>query len=270
MSELRLYLAGELIFNKIFPPETKLFSSSQANHLGLASIEKIESIRSRLLKQSTVRITFNASKISAIITGGNCSAIALQFAHSYISFKENLSTKIAARILIPQVKAATLLILIKRLGKIFRTSNEEMRTRQGAYNTIEVLPSVENIDFNKEKMQSIANYHNFEIDITTDEINSFMISQPEDIRDYVCSLPKGIYLLRILKPAENEKLEEYGHSTIYIQEGPVKVFFDPNRGAFNISKGDIAKKFYAIFQSQLLQLNVSQVRFYRLSNKAFL
>lgn len=270
MSQIRLYLAGELLFNKTFPPETKLFFSCQANHLGLASIKKIESIRNRLFEQSSDGITFNESKISAIITGGNCSAIALEFAHSYISAKEDLCKKIGEDIFRSQAKSQVLLLLIKRLGKIFHTSNEEMRTRQGAYNTIEVLPSLENIDFSKEKIQSIANYHNFKIDITTDEINSYMISQPEDIRDYVCSLPQGIYLLRIIKPAENEKLEEYGHSTIYIQEEPVKVFFDPNRGAFNISHEDIAKKFYAIFQSQLLQFNVSQVRFYRLTNKAFL
>ena len=81
-----------------------------------------------------------------------------------------------------------------------------MRIRQAAYNTIEVLPTERVIDASKGKIQSIVNYHNFKIDFMTDEINAEMLSKPEDVRKYV-SLPQEIYLLRIIKPTQNEKLD---------------------------------------------------------------
>lgn len=90
------------------------------------------------------------------------------------------------------------------------------------------------------------------------------ISKPEDIREYV-SLPEGIYLLRIIKPAQNEKLEQYGHSTIYIKENDYKVFYDPNYGAYNLTDEDIASKFFTIFQTQWLMYEINKIRFHRLS-----
>lgn len=278
---LLLYLYSNLIFNRIdsiileedsdfsfdkaFPTAIQLFSGTQNNHSGTVPIERVEAIRRRLLSQSEPRISFREGKVSKIITGGNCSAMSLEFANAYIKCREDLLKKFIKVNTSSEERAELFLGAINKLGKDFQTSNEEMRIRQAAYNTIEVLPTEGAINnASKGKIQSIANYHNFKIDFTTDEINAETLSNPEDVREYV-SLPEGIYLLRIIKPAQNEKLEHYGHSTIYIKENDCQVFYDPNCGAYNLTGEDIASKFFTIFQRQWLMYEINKIRFHRLS-----
>lgn len=265
MNQITLYNTANFIFNRVFPVSIQLFAGSQDNHNGTASIEKVESIRKRLLSQSACGISFNPNKVSGTITEGTCSAMALEFASAYAKRKEDLSKKIIEIVgSLQSISKLLLLFEIKKLGENFQTSSEEMRVRQAAYDTIEVIPTLQNIDLHRGKIQSIANYHNFKITFATEIINAEMLSCPEDIRQYV-SLPNGIYLLRTLKPAPNEKLEQYGHSTIYIQEDNCKIFYDPNRGAYDLTEEDIVTKFFTIFQTQWLMYQNNTIRLYRLS-----
>ena len=197
---------SDFIFDEAFLTESQLFSGTQNNCSGIVPVERVEAIRRRLLSQSEPGISFSENKVSEIITGGNCSAMSLEFGNAYIKCREDLLKKNIKINTCPPKRAELLLLAIKKLGKNFQTSNEEMRIRQAAYNTIEVLPTERVIDASKGKIQSIVNYHNFKIDFMTDEINAEMLSKPEDVRKYV-SLPQEIYLLRIIKPTQNEKLD---------------------------------------------------------------
>jgi len=68
---------------------------------------------------------------------------------------------------------------------------------------------------------------------------------------------------RILKPANNEKLEEHGHSLVYIKERGLGLFYDPNYGVRNLSTSEHSKILFEGFKSCFQTFQINKARFYR-------
>ena len=78
------------------------------------------------------------------------------------------------------------------------------------------------------------------------------------------SRPEGIFLIRILKPADNEKLEDHGHSLVYIKENGLGLFYDPNEGVRNLASSEHSQVLLAGFKSCFQSFKIHKARFYRL------
>lgn len=244
----------------------KLFSGTQSKCNGSTSIEKVKSIFARLSKTQESGISFNKDKISEKIRGGTCSAMSLKFAKCYIKHRERLSDCNCENSVNANCTSLALLSSIQSLEKKFATSNEKMRTRQAAFNTIEVVKKVfPVVDYSKNKVQSLAHYYGFTIDYTSNPIDTRVITSANQLTNHIDSLPQGIFLIRGIFSANNEKLEHYGHSMVYINNDLFKVFYDPEEGARILSKKRIHEDFFAIFRNLLSKWYIDNVRFFRLA-----
>lgn len=235
-----------------------LFEGTQAGCEGQVSIAKVESICARLDAHRSLGIHFNQEKVIDFVEGGTCTAMSLEFLDSYFKIRKTCTKK-------PNYRSDMLVDYIVQLGQKFSSSSEEMRNRQAAYNTIEVDDALDDtIDYSKNKVQSLANYHSLLIDYSSSEIDIDTLSSESELSKEVNALPEGAFFIRILKPANNEKLEEHGHSLIYIKERGLNFFYDPNFGVRNLSSSDYPKILFEAFKSCFQAFRISKARFYRL------
>lgn len=241
------------LIEALFADRVWLFKGTQISAQGNVSIEKAEVIRAKLASQSSpLGIHFNKSKIVDQLVGGTCSAMALQFVDRYFQIKKSCE---GSEQILKQIAA---------IGIQFSASSAEMRDRQAAYNTIEVVKSSEERDFSKNKMQSLANDHNLSIKFSSNEMDVEKLDTEQSLQNDVDALPEGAYLVRIIKPANNEKLEEHGHSLIYIREQGVNLFYDPNLGARNLVGAKHSTVLFNSFKENFATFQVSKARFYQL------
>lgn len=142
------------------------------------------------------------------------------------------------------------------------SSSQEMRTRQAAYNTIKVESAhrIGSIDFSRNKVQALANDHALVIDWASSEVDiSFGY---EVFEQEVQKLPEGAFLIRMLKPEANDKLEACGHALVYIKEKGSALFYDPNRGTKILPLDP--QELYRELDSCFREFGVKKTRFYRM------
>ena len=141
--------------------------------------------------------------------------------------------------------------------------------RQDAFNCIEVDRSQEGVDFSLAKVQSIANFHFFKITHSSSEF-TYNDDNPENTKNIlaqeITNLPTGVHLLRDIIPSDNKKLEECGHSMIFIKEEQGTFFYDPNFGV-DLIKGDVIAGIFDILKKNYNLFKVRQSRFYTLEEK---
>lgn len=234
-----------------------LFKGSQANGTGKVLTSKAEAIRVSLDSCGVAGIHFNKDKISDFIEGGTCSAMSLEFLNSYFKIRKECS-------ILPEQRSEILLERVKQLGNFFASSSEEMRNRQTAYNTIEVDKLDPEIDYSKNKIQALANYHFLNIDHCSKEIDVSTLTNENELEPEIEALPHGAFLLRILEAADNEKLETHGHSLVYIKEQDLGLFYDPNYGVRNLTSSGHSKVLFNGFQDCFQTFKINKARFYRL------
>ncbi len=200
-----------------------LFKGTQNEGRGGVSVSKVEKIRAKLESQSALGIEFNPKKVTDRIEGGTSSAMSLEFLNVYFKTKE---------IILKKSDSQSNLLLSRLMGfaEEFSASSEYMRNLQAAFNTIEVRKLDRAVDYSKNKMQSLANYHSFVIDYSSKEMKLYKNIRKKIVR-VVSTLPEGAFLVRLLKSAKNEKLEAHGHTMVYIREKGIRLFYDPNFGA---------------------------------------
>lgn len=232
-----------------------LFSGSQNDCNGSVFVEKVQSRLERINKDCPPGILFNVKKINPSITGGTCTAMSLKFLKAY--FKAKMKSNHRPEVLQEE--------LVKSKGK-FAKSSEKMRIRQAAYNTIEVKleNSFRKIDYSKNKVQALANDRSLKIDASSAEIDMKKSFNESGFASEVEKLPTGAFLVRILKPANNEKLEEHGHSLVYVKEKELSLFYDPNCGVRVLSPYKHAIVLFDLFKVYYESFEVSKARFYRL------
>ncbi len=239
------------------PRNIKLFNGSQTGAVGFARPDRVLRVLQRLEDRKEEGIEFNRSKVTGHIDGGVCSAMALDFADSFFKLR---------KLHVRRGHPSTDLFLncIRDLGRQFASSSEEMRIRQAAFNTIEVRGDAAGIDVARNKIQSLANLHNFRIDRTSREIQMERADRRRVVSEEVAQLPDGLYLLRTIEPSYNERLEVAGHSMIYVKNRQEGFFYDPNDGVKYMSNVDHSSEISNVLIHCLNQFHTSRARFYRM------
>lgn len=232
-----------------------LFKGSQLRCNGSVSISEAKTIVRKLNDQSRPEIKFNKAKVTDQVFDGTCTAMSLEFLDSYFKIKELCKGQ-------PDYKPQTLLNRIAQLSPKFSLSSKVMRNRQAAYNTIEVKNPAGDPSLNK--IQSLANYHCLKIDHSSNEFNVGKMSNEKEVTQEIDNLPEGAYFVRILKTANNEKLEEYGHSLVYIKEEGIDLFYDPNYGLISFFEQKSSNYIYNQFKKCYSMFQTEEARFYRL------
>lgn len=241
---------------KPLPFKPWVFKGSQDGCTGDVPIAKVEAVRERLNHSNVLGIHFNSAKVDGYIKDGTCTAMSLEFVDSYFKIKKACVQR-------PDYTSALLVERIAQIGAKFSASSEEMRIRQAAFNTIEVRKVDHEIDYSRNKVQSMANLHSLKIDYASKEIDFYHTSAAA-IGSEVNALPEGVFLIRIIKPANNEKLEECGHTLTYIKENGIGLLYDPNNGVKRLSDSEHLDSLFERFTYCLNQFKTNNARFYRL------
>ncbi|MBS0604593.1 MAG: hypothetical protein JSS60_06095 [Verrucomicrobia bacterium] len=244
-------------FKEVRERNEMLFLGTQIGAVGPAPIDRVLPVLANLHRRKERGIEFNPAKITGHVEGGTCTSMALDFADFFFKLRK-VHVKTGGQSSEPFLNA------IRQLGRRFARSSEQMRIRQAAYNTIEVTPGAPGIDFARNKVQSLVSDYGFRIDHASREIDVEPGLQDRAIEREVSDLPNGLYFLRTIKPSANERLEENGHSLIYVKEGQEGFFYDSNYGARYLLKTDHSSVLTQSLNSCFRQFQTSKARFYRL------
>lgn len=231
-----------------------LFEGSQDDCEGNIAFEKAQEIIRKLNSHTKkpLEIIFDEEKLKKSIHGGTCGSMALEFMDSY--FKSKSSEQ-------------TLSCFIKNLKTPFLSSSEDMRNLQSAFNTIKINQDYRNnmeIDHTLNKIQAVANFHGLNIRYSTKEIDIKIKKDVDDFKPHVENLSKGAYLVRIIQPKQNVRLEKQGHSFVYIKENDYGILYEANNGVINLGNSNHFEKLIYNFNYNLYQHEVHMLRFYQM------
>jgi hypothetical protein len=206
-------------------------------------------------------IVFNQSGITPSTDGGTCTSMSLDFVEEFFKLRK-------VHVMAGHYSNDLFLNSIRNLGGRFAKSSEEMRTRQAAFNTIEIVPHSSGVDISKNKVQSLANLHNFKVDHASKEIQVGSANYEKTLKEEVAKLPEGLYLLRTIKPFNNVRDELHGHSMIYVKSQKEGFFYDPNQGAKYMKNVDHLPELSRALTHCRALFDTSHARFYRLAPSA--
>jgi hypothetical protein len=154
----------EKVVRKRSMPQKKIFQGSQFQSQGTVSVRNAQNIHAQLQTCCSSGIQFNRSKIVSFLEGGACTAMSFEFLHSYYITKKDWLTY-------SKDNVNNLKRLLKALAPRFAQTSEDMRNRQAAFNTIEVKNQSGEMNFSKEKIESIGRLYSFAIDYSSAEID---------------------------------------------------------------------------------------------------
>lgn len=233
-----------------------IFKGSQEGNIGSYPVEKARQAHAKLQETREKGVSFNSEKITGEISGGACSVMSLDMLATYFALKQQyLMGSSPNRELFAQK--------LHEAAERYAGVSEDWRALQAAFNTIEVSRE-EGVALARSKVQSLASYHGFRIDHASRELDISCLSETELDRE-MQSLPDGAYFIRMIKPEENEKMEAYGHSLVYIKEGGRGFFYDPNYGLRDLSKDRHAEILAMNFAQNVADWKLTRATFYRLS-----
>ncbi|MCH9633794.1 MAG: hypothetical protein S4CHLAM7_05270 [Chlamydiae bacterium] len=230
--------------------ETKLIlGGTQEGKIGPTQYEKMLHTFNKISEKAEKGVFFNPNRLTHYLYGGTCSAMTLAFAKDFINSSiKNINERIIT------------------VMKDYTKSGEAFRAEQIALNTIEESSLTTAEDFKRAKIQSIANYYDLEFDYASEDLNFESIkNDPNHFKEVMDDLPEGVYILRILRPSNNFKKEQWGHTTFYLKDSVEgDYFYDPNYGLTEIATGETSD----FFIKHLSLLNdvwyISNPRFYKL------
>jgi hypothetical protein len=234
-----------------------LFEGSQDGCKGDAPVEQAEIVRNKLNNKHIAGIRFNKEKLTGKITDGTCTSMSLKFISSYFKIKEKCKRD-------PNYTSSMLLKNLSNLSCKLASSSEKMRVRQAAYNTIEIIKSENLIDYSKNKIEALITDRALKINYSSEEIE---VNNAEkwNISQQVANLAEGVFLLRIIKPNNNEKLEERGHSLVYIKEEGIGLFYDANYGVLNLHSTEHSNVLSEWMVMNWRDFQISKARFYKVN-----
>lgn len=162
-------------------------------------------------KCSLLGITFNSKdKNIGYIEGGTCTAMSFDLAKRILKDPLHLVSQVFQQ------------------KKKYTASSLKFRTLQSAFNCIEVADTMDFPHAEAHKMQAISTHFSM-----NSEPASSLISQEINDQEFaasIFSLKPGVYIARMVKRAENPKLEEHGHTMLLVKNEEEWFFMDPNHG----------------------------------------
>ena len=236
-----------------------LWKGHQGTATGKFSIKKSEAVRDFIDHHHAEWISFNKNLTTKTLKGGSCTAMSMGLAASYL--KKRVYLPLGAQI-------EEFRNCMRFIRADYEQPSREMRSRQAAFNTIEVTRGLEEIDYSLNKIKSLANYHHLEIDYASEEffINKTAFNEFQMIMN---ALPEGVYILRLIAPIDNEKLEKHGHTLVYVKEPNIGFFYDPNWGVKDLYKKEHAEIIWEALKQNYRSFQVTHSRFYRVHSSSY-
>lgn len=241
---------------------SKIKECRQVGCMGATNKTKAMEVFNKIKGQAPQGIKFNKNKITGHISGGNCSALAFGFIQVYLNAKSQISASSDGDEM-PEDQVEQL------LRPFERGCNDDIityRSIQLAFNSIEVdrrhLPA----DVSAAKVQSLANYYDFNARPATNECD--LVNDGVDkMEEETAKLTPGIYLLRVLAPKDNERQEDYGHTMVYIKTNKRVLFYDPTHTAEYVTSKLPTDHLYPTLLSQYNKWQTRKWRFYSITPK---
>ncbi|ADI37417.1 putative uncharacterized protein [Waddlia chondrophila 2032/99] len=226
----------------------RLIKTSQGIFNGLNWRVRSERYVKKLNEECPPAIQFNTGKLSWATIGGNCSAIALDVINHFLRSSDKQ----------PVEKR------LKKIIKKFRSGGDliEMRARQGAFNCIE-FKNISSSDPIIQKIQALAKFHSLSAVESTPAFD-LLKDLKQSFSEIANSLNSGVYLLRIIKPSENEKKEVHGHSMVLIRCNEGDYFFDPNKGLEKI-ESLLDERLFEHLKHNYKRFEISQATFIKIT-----
>lgn len=239
-----------------------LVCSSQGMCSGLTDLKIEKDVLELVRKKQPKGIRYNPQKISAFVEGGNCTALSLDFIEKYFAMLKQLPLE-------GEVEPKLFDKKMTAVGKLYKRGGNdvgrlvEFRSRQAAFNCIEVDKNERGVDFSRAKVESLANFHDFRIGHDSGGFDIVKDARSK-LKMQLKQMPEGAYLLRVNKPMDNEKLEEYGHSMVFVRSQHGDYFYDPNLGTEKIEKHTASRIFWHL-RRNWNKYEVSEARFYQMT-----
>ncbi len=205
------------------------------NHGSMASgpvdenqVKKIVEILNKKTIEITKVIDFKEDLIVKRLEGGSCSSIVFQI------------SLVALRCLKSTNEAPKLREIVKNsvndINKSSKSGRQSIRNIQAAFNTISINTAEKVDKISQEKIKALVTYFDLKIVDSTEEC--LILETEEDKNSFsetINKLQNGVYLIRVIKKADNHKLEVQGHSTLYIKNSAEELYFDTQLGLYKIN-----------------------------------
>lgn len=239
-------------------PKTVVHTSQRGE--GTIDIQKRDAVFEKLQKESPLDIFFNPQELKNKLEGGACSALSFDFASSLIQLVNQEGI---------ELNSEEVFDFIETVGRQFRRGggpNQEIyRSIQSAFNTIEVNPKPETKDISKQKVQALANNYNLKIVETTEDF------VPEEgmkrLSEIYHNLGEGFYIVRMIKPEVNRKMEDFGHSMVLVKNSFGSYFFDPNSKILFSPHSKAPKKVFKLLKALEKKWELKNTRFHKIEPK---
>jgi hypothetical protein len=190
-------------------------------------------------------VSFNQEMLSGDqLDGGACSAIAFRVAKEALTLlkkmKENLlkpSNKTICFVLRFSEFVRNLEVIADSKRPQDKAVQCEIRTEQAAFNTIFVdRDRVRSGNAVSEKMGALALFYGLKVVESSPELrvkgNEHLAAQ---LLKQMRSVKEGVYILRVIQENQekpNHKLEEKGHTAVYLKTVSEEYYFDPQLGSY--------------------------------------
>ncbi|MBS3904583.1 MAG: hypothetical protein KGZ39_04595, partial [Simkania sp.] len=205
-----------------------------------------------ILNQQPVSIQFNSTKLSGFMSGGSCSAMAMQFLLHYCTLSGTGAFRSPKQLLT---------YILKHLN-----SYEELQAVQAALNTLEKTEDSD--DFNRAKIEAMVSPYGYQVTQSSEVISLLDTQSFEAFQHAIDALPKdGVFFLRSILPSNNLKEEIHGHSTILIRDNGYSFFYDPNNGVKGMKSEKGIKVLYNDVLHSHLRFNAPILRIHQLRRK---
>lgn len=185
-------------------------------------------------RKTGVIFNINYSELTQARTrGGTCTAMSMDYLHHYLTRSKDISGK------------DKIIQFILDTSLQYKKSSIEFRTQQAAFNAIQKAPAELSVDFKKSKIDSLLQFYGHKIDDSYLPIEfDITTSNSQSMASTLQNLPNGAFIIRALKPSDNEKGEEHGHTTALIKEQDEIFFYDPNYGTTLLSYSQPGKNLF--------------------------
>lgn len=214
----------------------------------------VEAVRRRMKELNNLAptgIRFVEEHITNKLEKGFCTAQAIDFLDQYFNKRGALHHEASVQ----QIRQ-----IVMSLKDNFQRANKIRRNLQGAFDTIEVNREL-NLDYSLLKVQALLNSCGF---VVRNSSIAFHIGQNpiEFLQVILNNCPVGAYFIRVIIPEDNHKLEECGHSMIYLKEKEIGFLYDPSFGLRDLYCKDHVLEIYNYLRFIYGFYDVYEARFY--------
>lgn len=231
----------------------KIKEGSQEGQVGGVDVGLVEDYCDALNDHSEkTHIVFSPERLENPVTGGTCSAMAFEFADDYLRRKGSMTAE----------------EIFDEIGSKYDSSSEKFRIHQAVFNTLHREDQYPRGDFMRNKIEAMLRFYDRYV-IDSSEIVHIENPSAADIERaqekiglFLNDYTEGVFVIRCIMFADNDKGESHGHSTILIRENGKTYFYDPNEGVYELPNDPEA--LIAILKPMMEKWHIPYGRIYKI------